>query len=212
MIRVENLSKNYGNRLVLQGIQLKVRAGECVGLLGPNGSGKTTLIKILATLIPPSSGEIHLMGQNAQIQKEKIRSKMGVLTHSTFLYENLTALENLLFYGRLYQIPHLQEKTIELLGTFGLKNRAKDQVRHFSRGMKQRLALARVFLHEPKILLLDEPFAGLDKQGIQDLRRMLQEAKQKKCAIFLTTHQTSEIEDVVDRWLKLEQKQVSTSS
>jgi heme exporter protein A len=205
MIRVENLSKNYGHRLVLQGIQLKVGAGECVGLLGPNGSGKTTLIKILATLIPPSSGEIRLIGKNAQTQREEIRSKIGVLTHSTFLYENLTALENLLFYGKLYQVPRLQEKTIELLGTFGLKNRAKDQVRYFSRGMKQRLALARVFLHEPKIFLLDEPFAGLDKQGIQDLRRMLQEAKRKKCAIFLTTHQTSEVEDVIDRWLKLEQ-------
>ena len=210
MIRVDNLSKNYGNRLVLQGIRLKVSAGECVGLLGPNGSGKTTLIKILATLLPPTSGEIRLAGHNLRTDKEKIRPKIGVLTHSTFLYENLTAIENLLFYGKLYPISHLQEKATELLGIFGLKNRAKDQVRYFSRGMKQRLTLARLFLHEPRILLLDEPLTGLDSQGTEDLARMLQGAKEKRCAIFMATHQTTEVGKIVDRWLKLEQRQVSS--
>lgn len=201
MIQVQNLSKRYLDRTIFHRINFKVSKGECVGLSGPNGSGKTTLLKILAGLIRPTEGKIEYEGK-----LERPPSQIGFLTHSTYLYDNLTALENLLFYARLYSVPNGNERSLDLLETFGLQERARDPVRTFSRGMKQRLSLARVFLHRPTMLFLDEPYASLDPEGCRQLNELLWEYKEGGNTLLLTTHQMSEAESVVDRWLSLVQQ------
>jgi len=187
-IRLEGITKSFGTRQALRGINLEVKPGEFVVILGPNGAGKTTLIKILATIMNPSSGKIVVDGLDIKSHAEEIRGKIGVVSHQTFLYGNLTAYENLEFYGRMYDVPRRKERIAEVVAIVGMASRLHDRVGTFSRGMQQRLAIARALLHKPSIMLLDEPETGLDQDAIPLLWEILPTEGVKKRTIILTTH------------------------
>ncbi|MBC7228486.1 MAG: heme ABC exporter ATP-binding protein CcmA [Thermoflexales bacterium] len=187
-VEVENLSKSFGPHIALAGITLSIGVGEFVTLVGPNGAGKTTLLRILATLIRPSSGALRIAGLDPAREGAEIRRRIGFLSHRTLLYDDLTAEQNLLFYARLYGLPDAPARVDELLGRVGLADRRHDRVRTFSRGMQQRLAVARAVLHRPSILLLDEPYTGLDPHAADALSGLLGELAGEGCTIFLTTH------------------------
>jgi heme exporter protein A len=201
-IETESLTKSFGVRRVLQGINIKVARGESVVIFGPNGAGKTTLIKILATIMNPTSGRFRMNGLSPGENAEEIRRSIGVITHQTFLYGALTARENLEFYGRLYDVPHLKERIEELAVLIGIAPRLHDRVGTFSRGMQQRLSIARAMLHRPSIMLLDEPETGLDQQAALTLRDFLR-AGAEKPSIVLTTHNLERGLELSDRLLIL---------
>ncbi len=188
VIEVQGLTKSFGNHLALRGIDLEVRQGESVVILGPNGAGKTTLIKVLASIMNPSSGRVMVDGLNLKNNAEDIRRKIGVVTHQTFLYSNLTAYENLEFYSRMYDVPGVKERIHEVVAMVGMTSRLYDRVGTLSRGMQQRLSIARSLLHKPAIMLLDEPEMGLDQQAISMLWEALPIEGGEKRTIILTTH------------------------
>ncbi|MFC1980108.1 heme ABC exporter ATP-binding protein CcmA [Chloroflexota bacterium] len=187
-IETQGLAKSFGHRLALRDIDLQVRPGETVVVFGPNGAGKTTLIKVLATIMNPSSGSVFVDGLSIKNNAEEIRRKIGVVTHQTFLYSNLTACENLKFYSRMYDVPRAGERIREVLAMVGMTSHHNDRVDTLSRGMQQRLSLARALLHNPSIMLLDEPETGLDQQAISMLWQSLQTEKGEKRTIILTSH------------------------
>ncbi len=187
-VKVEGLTKSFGNHLALRGIDLEVRQGESVVIFGPNGAGKTTLIRVLATIMNPSSGKVLVDGLNLKNNAEDIRRRIGVVTHQTFLYSNLTAYENLEFYGRMYDVPGRKERIHKVVAMVGMTSRLHDRVGTLSRGMQQRLSIARALLHKPAIMLLDEPETGLDQQALSMLWEALQTEGEEKRTIFLTTH------------------------
>lgn len=187
-IEVQGLTKSFGNHLALKGIELRVREGEFLTIFGPNGSGKTTLIKVLATIMKPSSGRVRVAGFDLRDNPVSIRRKIGVVSHQTFLYDDLTAFENLKFYGRMYDVPHLEERISEVITKVGLTSRLHHQVRTLSRGMQQRLAIARAVLHRPSIMLLDEPETGLDEYATAMLGEMLDTLSAEVGTLIMTTH------------------------
>lgn len=191
MIEVRRLTKSFGPRTALAGVDLSIGAGEFVTLVGPNGAGKTTLLRILATLSRPSSGTVQIGGWDASRDGEQIRRRIGFLSHRTLLYDDLTPDQNLRFYARMYDIPGASVRIRDLLDRVGLGMRRYDRVQTFSRGMKQRLAVARAVLHEPEVLLLDEPYTGLDPQAVQTLTDLLLELVGEGRLILLTTHRMS---------------------
>lgn len=188
MIEAEQLAKSFGPRTALAGVDLSIAAGEFVTLLGPNGAGKTTLLRVLATLSRPSSGSVRIAGLDPERDGEPVRRTIGFLSHRTLLYDDLTAEENLRFYARAYDIADGPRRVDELLERVGLEMRRRDRVRSFSHGLKQRLAVARAVLHNPRVLLLDEPYAGLDAQAVVTLTDLLTELADEGCAIVLATH------------------------
>lgn len=188
MIEVQGLTKSFGNHSALKGVELRVKKGEFFTILGPNGAGKTTLIKVLATLSKPSAGSVQMAGLNLRDNLTDIRRKIGVVTHQTFLYETLTAFENLKFYGRMYNVPNLEERINELVTKVGLTSYLHHQVRTLSRGMQQRLSLARAILHSPSIMLLDEPDTGLDQHAIGMLGEVLDVFSAGERTVVMTTH------------------------
>ncbi len=188
MIRVHNVHKSFAALQVLRGIDFNIREGEYTALLGQNGAGKTTLLRIIASLSRPTSGEVSINGFNLPKQAEQVRRQMGVVSHDPFLYGDLTAEENLKFYGKLNNLENLQERVLSVLEQVDLSVRRYDLVRTFSRGMQQRLALARALLHEPDLLLLDEPFSGLDFKSSQNLTDLLNGLHAKGTTILMTTH------------------------
>jgi heme exporter protein A len=173
MIELRKLTKAFGRKTALRGIDLRVAAGESLVLFGPNGAGKTTLIRILSSLSRPSSGAVYIGGLDLRTHADGIRRHLGVVSHAPLLYDSLTAEENLRFFGRLYGVWELEARIALLLEQVGLSARRKDPVRVFSRGMTQRLAIARALLHDPEILLLDEPDTGLDPQAAEVLHGLL---------------------------------------
>lgn len=177
MIKIRKLIKAFGYFPVLRGIDLDIEAGQFVALLGPNGSGKTTLLRILAGLGKPTAGEVTIGGWSIPDEMMAVRQQLGIVSHLPLLYDSLTAEENLLFFARLYDIaPEAQaERVHSMLARVGLDKRSKDVVQTFSRGMQQRLAIARALLHDPAILLLDEPYTGLDVNAAALLDSLLQE-------------------------------------
>jgi len=192
-IIAEGITKSFGNVQALRGIDLKVKKGEFFTIFGPNGAGKTTLIKVLSTLTKPTSGRILIDGEDIRKRGDKVRNLIGVLSHETFLYGSLTALENMIFFARMYGIKNSEEKATEVIKQMGLTSRMHDLVRTFSRGMQQRLAVARAILHEPQILLLDEPYTGLDQHASQIFTNMLKELHNDKArTIIMTTHNLPE--------------------
>lgn len=191
VIEVRGLTKTFGPRSALDGIDLFIGAGEFAVLVGPNGAGKTTLLRILATLSRPSTGTVQVDGLDLASAGEKARRRIGFLSHRTLLYDDLTAEQNLHFYARMYDLERDSPRVSRLLERVGLGMRRSDLVQTFSRGMKQRLALARAVLHQPGLLLLDEPYTGLDPQAAEMLRNLLAELVDEGCTIVLTTHHLS---------------------
>ncbi len=207
-IQVQGLTKSFGNHLALRGIDLEVRHGESVVIFGPNGAGKTTLIKVLATIMNPSSGRVLVDGLNLKNNAEEIRRRIGVVTHQTFLYSNLTAYENLEFYSRMYDVPRVKERIHEVATIVGMTSRLYDRVGTLSRGMQQRLSIARSLLHKPSIMLLDEPEAGLDQQAISMLWEALPTEGEGKRTIFLTTNSLERGLELGDRLLILDKGKI----
>ena len=188
MIQVSNLTKSFGPRTALAGVALSVERGEFVTLVGPNGAGKTTLLRILATLTRPTSGTLRIAGLDPIRSGEELRRRIGFLSHRTLLYDDLTAEQNLSFYARMYDLDGGPARVADLLEQVGLTARRHDLVRTFSRGMQQRLAVARAVLHRPQALFLDEPYTGLDPNAAQVLTDLLAELAGEGCTILLTTH------------------------
>jgi len=188
-IQVRGLTKSFGPHRVLRGVDLDVERGEFVALLGPNGAGKTTLIRTIATLGRPTRGSAKVNGYSVRGDTRLVRRSLGLVSHQTFLYEDLTAEENLRFYGTLYRMKDLEERIRYLLAQVGLYERRRDMVRTFSRGMQQRLSIARAILHDPPILLLDEPDTGLDQQAIRMLGELLAIFGAESRTVLMTTHQ-----------------------
>lgn len=189
MIKVRGLVKTFGNTIALQEVDLDVAEGEFLTVVGANGAGKTTLIHVLATLSRPTVGEIRIGGLDPARDAVTIRRRIGVVSHQPLLYGDLSAVENLTFYGRMYDVSDLPRRIEELLDWVGLSARRNDAVRTFSQGMRQRLAIARAFLHDPAILLLDEPFSGLDQQATAMLSQVLNNTSSSKPrTVVMTTH------------------------
>ena len=198
-LSIRELSRNFGRRRALTRVSLDCRAGEIVGLLGPNGAGKSTLLAILSTLAAPSSGEVLYGGRTARNLGAPLRARIGVLSHDLHLYSELTAIENLVFFGRLYGVPEAQSAANDALQRARLEDRGGDVVSGFSRGMRQRLALERALLHNPRLLLLDEPFTGLDDASTMALIERLRELRAAGCIILVATHDLDVGEAVLDR-------------
>jgi heme ABC exporter ATP-binding subunit CcmA len=198
-VKVQGLTKLFGNHLALKGIDLRVREGEFLTIFGPNGSGKTTLIKVLATITKPSSGGVRVAGFDLRDNPVQIRRKIGVVSHQTFLYGELTAFENLQFYGRMYDIPDLEARIEEVVARIGLTSRLHHKVRILSRGMQQRFSIARAILHRPSIMLLDEPETGLDQQATAKLREVLDALSTERGTAIMTTHRLEYGLEIGDR-------------
>lgn len=198
-IVLENVQKRFGRIAALDGIDLDIPSG-ALALLGPNGAGKSTLLRVVATLTRPTHGRIFIRGVDARKEPERVRADIGLISHQTLLYEDLTAGENLRFYGRLYGLGDLKERVRQALAEVGLSGRERDRVRGFSRGMKQRLAVARATLHQPAILLLDEPFAGLDAAACAMLSERLRQLRREGRTVILVTHDLQRCLDLADRF------------
>ena len=198
-IVAEGVTKSFGNIQALRGIDLKVKKGEFLTVFGPNGAGKTTLIKLLATLTKPTSGKVSIANHDIKKEPDKVRALIGVISHDPYLYGNLSALENIRFFASLYGISEAEEKAMEVIRQVGLENRMHDLVRTFSRGMQQRLAVARAIVHEPKILLLDEPYTGLDQHGARIFGELLNWLKTENRTIVMTTHNLPEGLEISDK-------------
>ncbi len=187
-VRAEGLRRTFGGMPVLSGVDLVVHPGEALALLGPNGAGKTTLLRILALLLRPSGGRLVLFGHEARDAPPALRRRLGYVGHESLCYPDLTATENLAFYARLFDVPDAPARVAELVAWAGLEAAARRPVRFYSRGMGQRLALARALLHGPDLLLLDEPFSGLDPDAVVALQQRLVDLRTAGHAIVLTTH------------------------
>jgi heme exporter protein A len=203
MIEVQGLSKSFGPRRALSAIDLDVGRGEFLAVVGPNGAGKTTLMRILATLAQPTEGRVLVGGYDLARQSAAARRLMGFVSHQSLLYEELTAEDNLRFYARMYGVSDARAQISTTLSWVGLAARRDDLVRTFSRGMKQRLAIVRALLHDPPLLLLDEPYAGLDEQAVAVLRKILAVLNHRERTVVMTTHSLSGGAILADRMLAL---------
>ncbi|HEX21219.1 MAG TPA: ABC transporter ATP-binding protein [Actinobacteria bacterium] len=185
-ISVKDLVKSFGRRTVLHKISFDLNKGDFLSIFGPNGAGKTTTLKILSTLIAPTSGEITVSGIKLTDDPTPIRQKIGFISHNPLLYHDLNALENLQFYGALYQVPDLNKRIDELLERVELSHRRYDLIRGYSKGMMQRLSIARALLHKPSILFLDEPHSGLDPHAVDILDGLLDDIRPEHTFIMIT--------------------------
>jgi ABC-type multidrug transport system ATPase subunit len=187
-VEAEGLKKSFGYHRVLTGVSFKVHRGEHLVILGGNGCGKTTLINILATICRPSQGKVVIEGQDIRQQATGVRRKLGVVAHTTMLYSGLTITENLRFYGRMYGVAALEERIKEMISRFDLAKWHNYRVNNLSRGIQQRTAIARALIHEPSVLMLDEPESGLDPTTLILLGNILDGLKQRGCTIIATSH------------------------
>lgn len=186
MIEVAGLEKSFGHRKVLDDISLSVPTGQFLAIFGPNGAGKTTLIRVLSTLLAPTKGSVVVADMPIDDDPAKIRERIGLISHSPLLYPDLTAHENLQFYGNLYGVPNLEQRIDELLVSVELDHRRYDVVRTFSKGMLQRLAIARALLHKPDLLFLDEPYSGLDPHAVDILDGLLAAIREDHTFVMIT--------------------------
>ncbi|OCA91062.1 heme ABC exporter, ATP-binding protein CcmA [Bacillus sp. FJAT-27225] len=199
MIEVKKITKQADNKLILRGIDLTINKGETVGILGPNGAGKSTLLKVLATLIKPSSGEVKIGGFDLKKEQSQIRKLFGYLPHSSLLYDHYSPRENLVFFGNLYGVKDAEQRAIELVKEVGLSFFLNEPVKNFSRGMTQRIAIARAIVHEPDILFLDEPHTGLDQGAIAILNNVILRMKDKGATTLMVTHDFKQAAEICDR-------------
>ncbi len=200
MIEVRKLIKRFGMKTVLRGVDFDVQPGEFVALLGPNGAGKTTFLRILASLSHPSLGEIRVAGYRLPNEAAAVRARLGVVSHLPLLYGDLTAEENLLFFGRMYGVTKLENRISEVLEMVGLSARRHDLVRTFSRGMQQRLAIGRAVLHDPDVILFDEPYTGLDQDASSMLDDVLKSVAAQGRTVVMTSHDLVRAEDLATRF------------
>jgi heme exporter protein A len=203
VIETRKLAKAFGLKPVLRGVDLTVEPGQLTVLLGPNGAGKTTLLRILATLSRPTAGQVRVAGWPLPSGAAEARQRLGVVLHHPLLYGDLTAEENLRFYARLYGLDRPAERIEEELIQAGLTARRHDLVRTYSRGMQQRLAIARASLHGPSVWLLDEPYTGLDLAASDRLDERLRAAARRGSAVLMTTHDLARGLPLADRVLIL---------
>lgn len=187
-VHATGLHKTLDDRLVLRDLTFDLSAGAYVALLGANGAGKTTLLRLLSTLTTPSRGQLEIFGRSVRRHGALIRAEIGLIGHQSMLYRDLSALENLVFFGRLHDIAQPVVRAMDLLEFVGLADRAQDPVKTFSRGMVQRVSIARALLHEPRLLLADEPFAGLDAPSVRTVERLLAQLNASGMAIVLANH------------------------
>jgi heme exporter protein A len=187
-IEVQGLTKTFGERYALRGVDLKVNRGECLVVFGPNGAGKTTLVKIISTLVKPSEGRVWLDGIDIRERPAQIRRRISLVSHQTFLYDDLTVYENLRFYGRMYGVPGLEEKIREVASWVQLESRLHDRVGTLSHGLQQRASIARAVLHNPSMLFLDEPEVGLDPQATTVVSDVLGRLSTDNRTVVMTTH------------------------
>jgi len=206
-LEIDGVFKYYGDFPALRNVAFRVEQGAVVALLGRNGAGKTTLLRIVAGLSKASQGAVRIYGADAR--EQATRRRIGVLGHGISLYDELTAAENLEMFARLYSLPDAKRRAEEMLERIGLARVRDGLVREFSRGMRQRLAVGRAFLHDPEVLLLDEPFTALDDRAIAVLQTMLAEARARGCTILMSTHQLREALELATHVAFLQRGQIA---
>ncbi|OYT52600.1 ABC transporter ATP-binding protein [Candidatus Bathyarchaeota archaeon ex4484_135] len=200
-VEARGLSKRFGPKLALKDVSFDVRKGEIMGLLGPNGAGKTTTVRILTGILRPDSGSATVMGHDVLEEPLEIRRCIGYLPETPCLYERLTVEENLAFYGRLYDVPEeeLRRRIRDLLALVGLKDRAGEKVGALSKGLKQRVAIVRALVHDPPVLILDQPTSDLDPASAKDIRGLIKELNRSGKTVLICTHNLTEAEELCDR-------------
>jgi heme exporter protein A len=211
MIEVKKLLKRFGMKTVLRGLDFHVDQGEFVVLLGPNGAGKTTFLRILASLSRPSLGQVTIAGHALPAQAAEVRRALGVVSHLPLLYGDLTAEENLRFFGRMYDLQNLDTLITEVLQRIGLESRRRDLVRTFSRGMQQRLAIGRAVLHDPEVVLFDEPYTGLDQDASAMLDDVLRNVAARGRTVVMTSHDLARAEELGSRFDVLSRGMITAS-
>ncbi len=199
MITTENLTKKFGNNTAVDRLNLEVKEGEVFGFLGPNGAGKTTTVRMLTCLISPTSGSAHVNGQDIKTQAMQVRRVAGILTETPGLYENLSAERNLEIFAQLYEVQDTQGQIEKYLRMLGLWEQRHDPAATFSKGMKQKLAIARALIHEPKVVFLDEPTSALDPEAAHLVRDFIADLRKEGRTIFLCTHNLDEADRLCDR-------------
>jgi heme exporter protein A len=199
-VRVENVKKWFGRTSALQGVSLTVRTGDFMVFLGRNGAGKSTLLRVIARIVTPNSGTVQVCGVDILRDPQAGKERIGFVAHSSYLYRNLTASENLRFFARLYRLPDTETRIVAALNWVGLKESAHRRVHGFSRGMQQRLSIARATLHDPDILLLDEPFSGLDLEASELLGEWLQRFVARGRTVLMATHDLEQGVSGASRW------------
>ena len=199
MIKAENLTKKFDEVLAVDRLSLEIAEGEVFGFLGPNGAGKTTTVRMLTSLIAPSNGQATVMGYQVGRKDQEIRRNVGVLTETPGMYDRLSAWRNLTIYAQLYEVEQVDKQVEKYLKMLGLWERRHDAAGTFSKGMRQKLAIARALLHEPRVLFLDEPTAGLDPEAAKLVRDFIAELKSEGRTIFLCTHNLDEADRLCDR-------------
>jgi heme exporter protein A len=212
MIEVRKLVKLFGAKKVLRGLDFQAQEGEFVALLGPNGAGKSTFLRILASLSRPTAGSVRVAGFKLPGQAAAVRARLGVVTHLPLLYGDLTAEENLHFYGRMYGVVNMSARIDEVLELIDLAPRRRDLVRTFSRGMQQRLAIGRAILHDPDVMLFDEPHTGLDQDACDMLDSVLREVAARGRTVILTSHDLARVEDLATRFDVLSRGVIAAST
>ena len=203
-LELRDVSKQFGVFQALNGVCLRVEPGDSVLLYGPNGAGKTTLLRVLSTLARPSEGKVFYDGADVHANPAAAKAAIGFVTHTTFLYGELTARENLEFVGKLFGLTDLPQRVAIVLEMFHLRERARTPVRELSRGSQQRVSLARAFLHDPQFLLLDEPFTGLDAASTESLEGLMRSQREQGKALIFSTHDFEQGKAIAQRLVALE--------
>ena len=197
-IRLEQVSKGLGKRDILRDVSFAVETGDVFGFLGPNGAGKTTTIRVILGLFAPDSGRVEVLGRDI-CKHPEVKRRIGFVLEADGLYDNLTARENLAYYGEIYEVTNIADRIDEVLEAVSLLDRVDDRVGKYSKGMRQRLALARAVLHDPELLILDEPTAGLDPTGQMEIREIILDLARRGKTVFLSSHNLDEVERICSR-------------
>lgn len=199
MLAASQLTRRFGSRLAVDGVSITLHRGEILALLGPNGAGKTTTLRMLAGLIPPTSGTVAIDGQALTTSTHALRGRIGFLTEAPGLWDRLPVRENLLVHARLQGVDRPSDAVARSLASFGIEDRASDRPAELSKGLRQRVALARTLLHDPRVVLLDEPTSGLDPESARDVRALIRGMRADGRAVLISTHNLDEVERVADR-------------
>ena len=202
-VELLDLSKSIDERPILRNLALTIEPGQFLAVLGANGTGKSTLLKLLSTLMPPSSGQLRLFGQKATAASVTLRRRIGLIGHQSMLYRDLSAAENLAFFAQLYGVADAPARARQMLDMIGLSARGNDPVKNFSRGMVQRVAIARALLHDPELLLADEPFDGLDAPSVESLEKLLAQLNDAGKTIVMVNHDIERSLEIADHAIVL---------